>query len=136
MSDAETDARRNARHDGQADARFGGLTPSEAAQRRWAQERAREGSADIGNADEVPSDAQIISALRRKAARGDASAARELREWLNREDTSLRGDAWMEALNARERRFVRYVIERALRRAGQSALLSSSDTPDGFANNF
>jgi hypothetical protein len=126
MSNARTNARRNAGRDAGAGARFGALTPSEAAQRRWQTERAREASADIGDADEVPSDAQIISVLRRKAARGDASAARELREWASRED-AVSGDDWMDALNARERRLVRYVIERALRRAGQSALLSSSD---------
>jgi hypothetical protein len=127
MSNARTDARRNAGHDAGAAARFGALTPSEAAQRRWQSERTREAPAETNNAEEVPSDAEIISALRRKAARGDASAARELREWSDRESDALRGDAWMDALDARERRIVRRCIERALRRAGHDALLSSSD---------
>jgi hypothetical protein len=44
-------------------------------------ERAREVAADTGGADAIPTDAEIIAALRRKAENGDAAAARELREW-------------------------------------------------------
>jgi hypothetical protein len=118
MSDAETDAGPDAGHDARADARFGGLTPSEAAQKRWAEERAREASADTGNAGEVATDADIVRTLRSKAARGDVNAARELREWRAVEAQTLQGDAWMEVLDRRERRIVRRIIERALARAG------------------
>jgi hypothetical protein len=111
-NDARTDATASARHDARRAARFGALTPSEAAQRRWAKERARQASADLGSADEVPSDAEIISVLRRKAARGDASAARELREWRDRE-RHVAGDEWMRLLDSRERRIVRAIIARA-----------------------
>src|SRR5215213_1970994 len=114
MADAEKDASTHARHDAGVDAQFGGLTASEAAQRRWAKERAREASAVIGNADDVPTDAEIVAALRRKAETGDAAAARELREWRAVEAQTLQGDAWMEVLDRRERRIVRRVIERAL----------------------
>jgi hypothetical protein len=117
-SDAETDARSDAGHDAAAGARFGRLTPSEAAQKRWAEERAREASADTSDTDAVPTDAEIVAALRRKAEKGDAAAARELREWRAVESTAMEGDLWMELLTPRERQFVRRVIERALKRTG------------------
>jgi hypothetical protein len=123
MSDAETDARidarADARHDAGPVARFGGLTPAEAAQRRWAQERAGQAGMDAGNEEDAPSDARIISALRRKAARGDASAARELREWREAE-TEIRGDAWMELLDDRELRVVRAIVDRAIARGDKT----------------
>jgi hypothetical protein len=118
MADAEMDAGTNAGHDAGADARFGGLTPSEAARRRWRKERARQASADAGDADEVAADADIIRTLRRKAAKGDVNAARELREWRTREDTATQGDGWLEILSPQERRIVRRIIQRALKRAG------------------
>jgi hypothetical protein len=118
MSDAEMDARTDAEHDAGSDTRFGGLTPSEAAQRRWAKERAGEGAAVIGNADDVPTDADIVAALRRKAEKGDAAAARELREWRPVEGQMIQGEGWLELLTPRERQFVRRVIQRALKRAG------------------
>jgi hypothetical protein len=118
MANAETDARIDAGRDAGANASFGGLTPSEAAQRRWAKERGREASAVIGNADNVPTDAEIVAALRRKAETGDAAAARELREWRAVEAQTLQGDAWIEVLDRRERRIVRHIIQRALARAG------------------
>jgi hypothetical protein len=99
MADAEADARTDAGHDAGTDARFGGLTPSEAAQKRWAEERAREAAADDDDADAIPTDGEIIAALRRKAERGDAAAARELREWRAVEPQALHGDAWMEVLD-------------------------------------
>jgi FixJ family two-component response regulator len=64
--------------------------------------------------------ADIVSALRRKAGRGDVNAARELREWSSRENEQLRSDAWMQALTPRERAIVRRLIERALKRAGHA----------------
>jgi hypothetical protein len=118
MSDAETDARSDAGHDAEPDARFGGLTPSEAAQKRWAQERAREASADTSDTDAVPTDAEIVAALRRKAEKGDAAAARELREWRAVESTAMQGDGWLELLTRQERRIVRRIIDRALARDG------------------
>lgn len=117
MADAETDAGTNAEHDAGADARFGGLTPSEAAQKRWAEERAREAAGDASGADAIPTDADIVAALRRKAEKGDAAAARELREWRSLDSSATQGDLWMELLTPRERRFVRRVIQRALKRA-------------------
>jgi hypothetical protein len=48
-------------------------------------ERAGDASADTGDAGEVATDAEIIGTLRRRAADGDVSAARELREWRERE---------------------------------------------------
>jgi hypothetical protein len=119
MSDAEKDARTHAGHDAGVDAQFGGLTPSEAAQKRWANERARQAFADTGNAGEVATDGDIVRTLRRRAAQGDVNAARELREWRTVEAQALQGDAWMEVLTPRERRFVRRVIQRALKRAGE-----------------
>jgi histidine ammonia-lyase len=73
--------------------------------RPWA-ERARQASVEAGNAGEVATDAEIVRALRRKAARGDVSAARELREWLQVESAQTDTNAWMRVLDARERRWV------------------------------
>jgi hypothetical protein len=103
------------------DERFGGLTPSEAAQKRWAEERARQVSGDGGNAGAIPTDAEIVAALRRKAEKGDAAAARELREWRTLESSATQGDLWMELLTPRERQFVRRVIDRALKRAERAS---------------
>jgi hypothetical protein len=73
---------------------------------------------NTGNGGEVPSDAQIVSVLRRKAGKGDVTAARELREWRDRQGSELESDAWMLLLTPRERGIVRRLIERALARAG------------------
>jgi hypothetical protein len=81
-------------------------------------ERERQGAADTGDADAVPTDAEIVAALRRKAEKGDAAAARELREWRPVEGQMIQGDGWLELLTPRERQFVRRVIKRALKRAG------------------
>jgi hypothetical protein len=52
----------------------------------------------------VPADAEIISALRRKAARGDSAAARELREWADRERATKRDpELWMRLLTTPQR---------------------------------
>jgi hypothetical protein len=122
MSDPDTDARIDARsdagHDAGTDARFGGLTASEAAQRRWTRERARQASADARDADAIPTDAEIIAALRRKAERGDAAAARELREWRTTEAALTQGDAWMAVLTEEQRGLLRGWIEDGLARAG------------------
>jgi hypothetical protein len=88
------------------------LTPTPA--RPGLLERAREASADVGSVDEVPSDAQIIAVLRRKARKGDVNAARELREWRTYESTLMQGDGWLEVLTPRERGVVRRLIQRAL----------------------
>ena len=118
VSDAETNARSDAGHDARADARFGGLTPSEAAQRRWAGERARQTTTGDGDAGDVATDADIVRTLRRKAEKGDVAAARELREWRDREASLTQGDGWMAVLTAEERHAVIEIIERALARAG------------------
>jgi hypothetical protein len=118
MSNAETDARSNAGHEAGTGARFGGLTPSEAAQKRWEGERVREAAAGTSGTDPIPTDAEIVAALRRKAEKGDAAAARELREWRTLESSATQGDLWMELLTPRERQFVRRVIARALKRTG------------------
>jgi hypothetical protein len=108
-TDAGTDAGTDAEHDARADTRFGGLTPSEAAQRRWAQAREKEFEPDARRA--------ISSALESKARRGDVNAAREYREWI-----AMRGmdeadqNAWMRLLTPRERGIVGRLIERALAR--------------------
>jgi hypothetical protein len=81
-------------------------------------ERAGEAAAVIGNADDVPTDAEIVAAIRRKAETGDAAAARELREWRPVEGQMIQGEGCLELLTPRERQFVRRVIERALKRAG------------------
>jgi hypothetical protein len=116
-ADAEVDGRGNAIADAEGEKPFGGLSPSEAAQRRWSQERAREASAETSGTDAIPTDADIVAALRRKAEKGDTAAARELREWRAIESTAVQGDGWLEVLDARERRIVRRIIERALARA-------------------
>jgi hypothetical protein len=81
-------------------------------------ERAREASADTSDTDAVPTDAEIVAALRRKAEKGDAAAARELREWRAVESTAMQGDGWLELLTRQERRIVRRIIDRALARDG------------------
>jgi hypothetical protein len=81
-------------------------------------ERARQATADTGDADAVPTDAEIVAALRRKAEKGDAAAARELREWRQVEAAALHGDAWMEVLLPEEREAIRAMIA-ARERAGR-----------------
>jgi hypothetical protein len=81
-------------------------------------ERAREASADTSDTDAVPTDAEIVAALRRKAEKGDAAAARELREWRAVESTAMQGDGWLALLTGQERRIVRRIIDRALARDG------------------
>lgn len=95
---------------------FGGMTPREAVQKRWASAHAAEQK--DGKPDE--SDAGIIAALRRKASKGDVNAARELREWRAVEGHLLEGEGWLEVLTERERALVRRLIQRALRRLDRS----------------
>jgi hypothetical protein len=71
---------------------FGGLTPSEAAQRRWSRAREQEN-------DTLTPLAKTRSALERKAASGDVQAARELREHVEHYYGSATStDAWTELL--------------------------------------
>jgi hypothetical protein len=57
------------------EARFGSLTPTEAANERWRREKL--------NGDASSTDiAGIVHALKSKALQGDVAASRELREWL------------------------------------------------------
>jgi hypothetical protein len=81
-------------------------------------EASREASADTSDTDAVPTDAEIVAALRRKAEKGDAAAARELREWRAVESTAVEDDGWLELLTRQERRIVRRIIDRALARDG------------------
>lgn len=107
--DADVDARDDVVADADDEKPFGGLTPSEAAQRRWA----RGGE----QAPPPDSDAAIVSALRRKAGKGDVNAARELREWRVVEGHLIEGEGWLELLTVEEREDVRALIQRALARA-------------------
>jgi hypothetical protein len=61
----------------------------------------------------VPTDAEIVTALRRKAEKGDAAAARELREWLDRDLASEDAWDWLEALSAEQRRTLGEWLEEA-----------------------
>jgi hypothetical protein len=107
---ADGDAREDAVAYAEEEKPFGGLTPSEAAQRRWSQER------QLEQAPAVPA---ITAALERKARAGDVHAAREYREWLAMGETeALRDDLWLEALDDEERGQVIEIIERALARYG------------------
>jgi hypothetical protein len=75
---------------------FGGLTPAEAASRRWQRQRQREqddaAAAVYDRSGEVlvvrttVETGKIIARLSADAKQGSTQAARELREWLNRVD--------------------------------------------------
>jgi hypothetical protein len=97
---------------------FGGLTPSEAAQRRWSEAREQE-------SDTLTPHDKTRSALERKAASGDVQAARELREheayWYP--NAAAHGD-WMAALSKVQRDVVRAVIG--------EALAGSAELPEGL----
>jgi len=55
-------------------------------------------------ADPASSDARIVKALRQKAERGDVNAARELREWAEREERdTLHPEAWLRLCASEER---------------------------------
>jgi hypothetical protein len=72
---------------------------------------------DSDSKDGIPADAEIVAALRRKAGKGDVTAARELREWEGREERAhLAGDAWLAVLEPKERSLIVKPIERALAR--------------------
>jgi hypothetical protein len=58
----------------------------------------RRATAGTDHSGAIPTDAEIVDALRRKAGKGDAVAARELREGRMLDGQALRGDAWIEAL--------------------------------------
>jgi hypothetical protein len=87
------------------------------AQALRAAERARQASADTGNAGEVATDADIVRILRRKASKGDVNAARELREWRDREAATMQGDGWMYVLTPEQRHTLRGWIADGLARA-------------------
>ena len=67
---------------------FGGLSPSEAASRRWAKHRERQATEGLHDADDaltvvVPiRRAAILRQLEEQAAKGDTHSARELRAWM------------------------------------------------------
>lgn len=88
--EARTD--KDAQKDAQGKAAFGGMTPSEAAQLRWAQHRARQQDAEALSVHEAGDEAMsvrvsvqtgaIIKRLARDAKAGNVQAARELRAYL------------------------------------------------------
>ena len=55
--------------------------------------------------------------LRRKASKGDVNAARELREWRDREAATMQGDGWMYVLTPEQRHTLRGWIAEGLARA-------------------
>lgn len=75
---------------GKRGASFGGLTPAQAARKRWDERRAAQEALERAEREnELPPDAsdaeraaRVRAALWRKAMAGDHLAARELREWL------------------------------------------------------
>lgn len=73
-----------------ASAPFGGMTPADAARRRWDKQRQADAAAERARREkELPDDApeavkseRVRLALWAKAMNGDVPAARELREWV------------------------------------------------------
>ena len=66
----------------------------------------------------APTDAEIVAALRRKAEKGDAAAARELREWRDREAANaLHPEAWLGLVSSKDRATVRDIAARAMANA-------------------
>jgi hypothetical protein len=93
---------------------FGGLTASEAAQRRWSGAREKE-------SDTLTPLAKTRKALERKAAAGDVYAARELREHSDWYYGSATGDAWKALLTEDELDLVLGVFSAAQARAQAAA---------------
>jgi hypothetical protein len=89
---------------------FGGLTPSEAAHRRWSEAREKE-------SDTLTPLAKTRTALERKAASGDVLAARELRENADWYYGSAAGDAWKELLTPEELATILSIFDAAQKRA-------------------
>jgi hypothetical protein len=100
---------------------WGGLTPSEAARKRWADKRARDADADEAAAHDARRDialirvtvetGAVIDKLAREAKGGNVQAARELREWLSRVEAET--DLSVSALDrgTRQRMKVRLLAE-------------------------
>jgi hypothetical protein len=111
---SENDAGPNAVDDAKGmrgnDRNFGGLTPSEAAQRRWSGSREQE-------SDTTTPLAKTRAALERKAASGDVQAARELREHADWYYGSATGDAWKELLTPEELATILSIFDAAQKRA-------------------
>jgi hypothetical protein len=100
MSEQATPAKKTAEQPAGKATPFGGLMPSEAARLSHAEGSARKTPSDT-------SDAAIIRKLRQKAARGDVAAARELREWTDKDAEAQAGDEWLSLLAREERALVR-----------------------------
>jgi hypothetical protein len=108
---------------------FGGLTPAEAARKRWESKRAREQDEDQAQAASARREVAlirvtvetgaVIDKLAREAKGGNVQAARELREWLNKVETET--DTSVSALDraTRQRMKARLLAE-----------LQEGDTPD------
>jgi hypothetical protein len=83
----------------------GGHDPRELAARSAEVRRANAAQQDT-------SDAGIVRALRKKAAKGDAAAARELREWLDRDaGEELSTWRWLELLTDEQRDAVQAIVD-------------------------
>jgi hypothetical protein len=107
---------------------FGDLSPSEAAKRSHAPSSARHNPAE-------QDDAAIIRKLRQKAAKGDVPAARELREWQDRDaDSDATGDEWMALATPQERAYAlslhRHIRARKLGQAEGEWTPSASSAGD------
>lgn len=91
-ADALVESPDEPKEEAQGGARFGSLSPSEAASRRWEQSRARKAAQDDDDPDvatevrwvRVPvRTGEIIRKLNADARKGSVQAAKELRAWLD-----------------------------------------------------
>jgi hypothetical protein len=121
-NDAGADAGSDAMDMRGKESRFGGLTPSEAAQRRWSLARTQE-------SDALTAVAKTRKALEDKAGKGDVYAARELREhhdyWYGTADA-----APMHALATPRQLQALHAIATDVRAGVESAWLDDLDVPD------
>lgn len=140
-ADASADATEPAAKDAQPKVAFGGLTPSEAAKKRWREKRAREQDEDQAQAAFARSEValvrvtvetgQVIDRLAKDAKNGNTQAARELREWLARVEVET--DTSVSALDrgTRQRMKARLLQEMAQDEQPQRPSVPSSDGADG-----
>lgn len=122
-ADAATDADQAAGSDAAPKVAFGGLTPSEAARKRWDRKRAQDEAEDQARADDARKEVAlvrvtveigaVIDKLAREAKGGNVQAARELREWLSKVEAET--DTSVSALDraTRQRMKARLLAEMA-----------------------
>jgi hypothetical protein len=101
---------------------FGGLTPSEAAQRRWSGARRQESPADL---DPL---AKQRAALEKKANTGDVYAVRELRENADYWYAQAGRDDALKLMSAHQLAIVRACVEDALE-GRESDWIAAGDVP-------